>query len=181
MRGFFVPMDRYEPQKIEEKVAARLGGRARVPHARPAARRGAARPLVPARDAAVPLGDAAHGARPELHDGRRPHALPAPARVDRAAADGLGLVRPARGERRDPRGRPPARDRRAEHRRDPRPDEADRLGDRLGPRDRGTPPRLLPAGRSGCSCGSSSAGSPTARRRRSTGARTTRPSSRTST
>ena len=64
--------------------------------------------------------------------------------LDRPAADGLGLVRPARRERRDPRGRPPARDRRAQHRRDPRADEAARLGDRLGPRGRRARAGLLP-------------------------------------
>ena len=58
---------------------------------------------------------------------------------------------------------------------DPRADEADRLGDRLGPRGLGARARRSTGGRSGCSCASSSAGSPTARRRRSTGARTTRP------
>ena len=48
------------------------------------------------------------------------------------------------------------------------------LGDRLGPRDRRARARTSTAGRSGCSCASSSAAWPTARRRRSTGARTTR-------
>ena len=51
-----------------------------------------------------------------------------------AAADGLGRVRAARRERRHPRGRPSARDHRAQHQDDPRADEASRLGDRLGPR-----------------------------------------------
>src|SRR6266542_3712038 len=66
------------------EVAARLGGRADLPHAQPAPRRRAGEPLVPARDAAVPVRDAAHGARPQLHDGRRPYALPPPQRLDGA-------------------------------------------------------------------------------------------------
>ena len=125
-------------------MAAGLGGRADLPHSRPGSRRRAAEPLVPAGDAPVPVRDAAHGARPQLHDGRRPHALPSPTRVDRAAADGLGLVRPARGERGHPGGWPSPRDRRAQHRRDPRADEATRLGDRLGPRGRRPRAGLLP-------------------------------------
>ena len=63
---------------------------------------------------------------------------------------------------------------------DPPPDEAHGLGDRLGPRDRRPTSPSTTAGRSGSSCGSSRPGSPTARRRRSSGARTTRPCSRTS-
>ena len=62
----------------------------------------------------------------------------------RRAPDGLGRVRAAGRERRDPRGRPSARDDRAEHRDDARPDEAARLGDRLGPRGLRAPADLLP-------------------------------------
>ena len=62
----------------------------------------------------------------------------------RPAADGLGRVRAAGRERRDPRGRPPARHRRAQHRGDPRADEAARLGDRLGPGGLGAPADVLP-------------------------------------
>ena len=137
-------MDRYDAKTIEQKWQ-RVWEDARAFYTpNPPAGRGAREPLVPARDAPVPVGDAAHGARPQLHDGRRPHALPPPAGLDGHAPDGLGLVRPARRERRDPRGRPPEGDRRAEHQGDPRPDEADRLGDRLGSRDLGASPGLLP-------------------------------------
>ena len=52
----------------------------------------------------------------------------------RAAADGLRLVRPARRERRDQGRRPPARDHRAQHGGDPRPDAPHGLGDRLAAR-----------------------------------------------
>src|SRR6185503_9284325 len=49
----------------------------------------------------LPLGEAAHGPRAQLHHRRRAHALPPHARLQRAAADGLGRVRPARGKRGD--------------------------------------------------------------------------------
>ena len=61
-----------------------------------------------------------------------------------SAADGLRLLRPARRERGDHRGRPPARDHRAEHRRDPGADEATGLGDRLVARGLRARGRLLP-------------------------------------
>ncbi len=100
--------------------------------------------LVRPRDAALPVGRAAHGARQELHDGRR--ALP-PAtarRPRRAAPDGLRRVRPAGRERRDPRGRAPARGDRAQHRGDPPPDEAHGLVDRLVARAVDARARVLP-------------------------------------
>ncbi len=126
-------------------MAARLGGREGLLDAEPRSGRGDRRaPLVPARDAPVPVRDAAHGARPQLHDGRRPHAPPAAERLARAAPDGLRLLRPARRERRHPRRRPPARDHGHVHRDHPAPDEAARLGDRLGPRGVGARDRLLP-------------------------------------
>ena len=62
----------------------------------------------------------------------------------------------------------------------PRADGADGLGDRLDARPLDPRARRTTAGRSGCSCGSSRRASRTARRRRSSGARTTRPCSRTS-
>src|SRR5690348_7883119 len=70
------------------EVAARLGGRGGVPRRQPGARRARGRePLVPARDAAVPLGtEPAHGACPQLHDGRRPD--------PRAAAERLACRAP---------------------------------------------------------------------------------------
>ena len=117
------------------EVAARLGRRAGLQRPEPGAGRRGREALVPARDAAVPVREEpAHGARLQLHDGRRRHALPPPQRRARAAADGLGRLRPAGGERGDPRGRPPARHHRSQHRPDPRADAAPRVGDRLGPR-----------------------------------------------
>ena len=126
-------------------MAARLGGRAGLPRAEPRARRGRGRaPLVPAGDAPVPVGDAPHGARPQLHDGRRPDA-PAPAeRLARAAPDGLRLVRPACRECCAPRRRASAQEHRALHRPHARADEAAGLGDRLGPRGLSAPARVLP-------------------------------------
>ena len=138
-------MDRYEPKQIEAKWQ-RVWEDARAFHTPdPDPARGRRAPLVPARDAAVPLGHQhAHGARPQLHDGGRRHALSPPQGLDRAAADGLGRLRPAGGERGDPRGRPPARDHRAQHRQHPRADAAARLGDRLGPRGLDGRSGLLP-------------------------------------
>ena len=127
-------------------MAARLGGRAGLQRPEPGSGRADARePLVPARDAAVPVGpEPPHGPRPQLHDGRRPDPRAPPQRLARRAADGLGRVRAAGRERGDPRGPPSARDDRAQHRDDARPDEAPRLGDRLGARGRGAPADLLP-------------------------------------
>ncbi len=78
-----------------------LGGKALVP------RRGArkesplaAQVLLPVH-VSLPLGEAAHGARAELHHRRRPDPLLPDARTQRAAAHGLGRLRPARRERRD--------------------------------------------------------------------------------
>ncbi len=69
---------------------------------------------------------------------------------------------------------------RAQHRNDPGSDAPHGLGDRLGPRALDARARRSTAGHSGSSCASTSAGSPTARRRPSTGARRTRPCSPTS-
>ena len=126
-------------------LAGGLGGRGCLHGPEPRAGdggRGALR--LCARDAPVPLRRAPHGTRLQLHDGGRPHPHPPQAGNDGAAADGLRRVRPPRGERRDPRGRPPARDHEPQHRVDPPADEADGLGDRLVARglDRGA--RVLP-------------------------------------
>ncbi len=124
-------------------MAASLGGRAGVP--RPGSRAGRRRaPLVPARDASVPVRDPAHRSRPELHDGRRRDPRSPPPGLARAASDGLRLVRPPGGERRDQGGRPSARDHRAQHRVDPGADEDARLGDRLGARGLDARSSLLP-------------------------------------
>ena len=137
-------MDAYDPQYDRAEVAGGLGGRTGLLHAEPRARGRTGAEVLHARDAPVPLRDAAHGARPQLHAGRRDHALPAAHRLERDAPDGLRLVRPARRERRDPRGRASARDRRAEHRAHPHRDAAPGLGDRLGPRGVRARGRVLP-------------------------------------
>ena len=126
------------------EVAGGLGGRAGLLRPESRARRGAGAEVLHARDAAVPLRDAAHGARPELHPGGRHHALPAAHGEPRHAPDGIRLVRLAGGERGHPRGRPSAGDRRAEHRAHPDRDEAHGLGHRLGPRDLSARGRVLP-------------------------------------
>ena len=124
-------------------MAGRLGGRAGLPRARPRAR-GRQGALLHARDAAVPVRAAAHGTRPQLHDGRRRHTLPPAHRPRGAAPDGLRLVRPAGRERRDPRGRSPARDHRAQHRDDHEPDAPHGLGHRLAARRVGARDDVLP-------------------------------------
>ena len=184
VRGFFVPgggMDAVRPEHNRAEVAGGLGGRAGLLRPEPRARGRARAEVLHARDAPVPLRDAAHGARPQLHAGRRPHAFPAAQRLERDAPDGLRLVRPAGRERRDPRGRAPARDHRAEHRAHPDRDAAPGLGDRLGPRGVRARGRVLPLDAVAVPEVLRGRASPTARRRPSTGARRTRPSSRTST
>lgn len=52
-------------------------------------------------DAPLPVGGAAHGACAQLHDRRRDQPLPADAGQERVAADGLGCLRVAGGERGD--------------------------------------------------------------------------------
>ena len=138
-------MERYDPQTIEAKWQRVWEDERAFHDAEPRPRRGGGRaPLVPAGDAPVPVGVAPHGARPQLHDGRRPDA-PAPAeRLARAAPDGLRLVRPACRECCDPRRRASAQEHRALHRPHARADEAAGLGDRLGPRGLSAPARVLP-------------------------------------
>ena len=135
-------MDGYDAHAIERQVAAGVGGRAVLPRRQPRAR-GRARASTSSRCSRIRPA-AAHGARPQLHDGRRHHAFPPPHRSRGAAPDGLRLVRAARRERRDPRGRQSARDHRAQHRRDPRPDAPHGLGDRLAARGLGARADLLP-------------------------------------
>ena len=68
--------------------ASPLGRHARVPRRRGA---GQAEVLLPL-DVSLPLGEAAHGARAQLHHRRRAHPLLPHARPQRAAADGLGRI-----------------------------------------------------------------------------------------
>ena len=152
MRGFFVPAiecgsrdDREVPAEGNRAaLAARLGGRGCVPHAQSRARPGRGRQDLRRRDAAVPLGRAAHGARPELHDRRRRRPPAPPARLPRPASDGLRRLRPARRERGDPRRHASTRLHGAQHRRDPGADAPHGLGDGLGARDLDARARVLP-------------------------------------
>jgi hypothetical protein len=125
-------------------VAARLGRGARRRGRGPGRPGHGSAEELRARAAAVPLRLAAHGPHARLHHRRRRHALPAAAGSERPAPDGLGRVRAARRERRDPRRRPPARDDRAQHRQHPRLDEARRLVVRLAARALDARHRLLP-------------------------------------
>ncbi|CAA9532890.1 MAG: Leucyl-tRNA synthetase, partial [uncultured Thermoleophilia bacterium] len=132
------------PRRGRAAPAGRVGRRARVRDA--AGRRGVRRPAeeLRARDAPVPLGRAPHGARHELHHGRRRLPLPPPERVPGAAPDGLRRVRAERRERRHPHRRAPGRGDAPEHRHDPLPDAPHGLVDRLEPRARDVRPALLP-------------------------------------
>ena len=125
-------------------MAARLGGRAGLLRLESGARRGAREKVLPAGNAPVPLRNAPHGPRPQLHVGRRPHPFPPAKRLPRPAAHGLRLLRPPGGECGHPRGRAPARDHRAQHRAHPRRDAPAGLGDRLGPRDLRARAEVLP-------------------------------------
>ena len=108
-------------------------------------RRGA-RPLhgVRARDAALPVGRAAHRASQELLARRRRRALLAPFGPSRASSDGLRRLRTARREPRDQERTAPARGHRGGHR--PVPGAVPALGhlDRLDPRVRHPRAALLP-------------------------------------
>ena len=88
---------RLRPEGGGSRRASALAGDPRLP-----GRRGhlAAEVLLPVH-AAVPLGRAAHGPRAQLHDRRRDQPSPPHVRLQRAAADGLGCVRPAGRKRRD--------------------------------------------------------------------------------
>ena len=136
-------MDGYDPQQIEAKWQRVWEARAPSTSRTPPRRGGRRAPLVSAGDAPVPVGVAPHGARPQLHDGRRPDA-PAPTggwRVLRPMGfDSFGL--PAENAAlRD--GEHP-REHRALHRPHARADEAAGLGDRLGPRGLSAPAGVLP-------------------------------------
>ena len=89
-------------------MAARLGATS-APGRSPTTHRRRRADLVRARDAAVPVGRAAHRPPEELLGRRRRRALPAPHRPPRAAPDGLRRVRPAGREPRDQDRRAPAR------------------------------------------------------------------------
>ena len=180
---------RYDPQEIEPRwqelwaTRAHLGGleRQRRGRIRRRRRRGrAGERVLRARDAALPERRAAHRPPEGLLGRRRDRPLPPPHGPPRAAPDGLRRLRPAGGEPRDQDGRAPARlDGRVDRL---LPAPVPPLGhlDRLVARARDARTRATTAGRSGSSWSCSEPGWPTARRRRSSGARKTRRCSPTS-
>ncbi len=114
-------------------------------HARLSRRRdrGQAQVLLPV-DVPLPVREAPHGARAQLHDRRRAHALLPDARLQRAAADGLGRVRPAGRERGDGERRAAGAVDLRQHRLHEEAAPVARLRDRLGARARHLQARLLP-------------------------------------
>ena len=140
---------------------------------------GAAEVLLPG-DAALPVGRHPRRPRPQLLHHRRGGALQADARLQRPAPDRLGRARPARRERRHQARRPSREVDARQHRGHEAPAPAARAS--ATPGAARSPPATpsTTAGTSGSSCACSSGASPTARRRRSTGARPARPCSPTS-
>ena len=105
--------------------------------------RRAAEVLLPV-DAAVPFRTAAHGARAQLHHRRRAGALPAHAGLQRAAAHGLGRLRPAGRERRHQQRRAAGAVDAAEHRAHARAAQVPWLRHRLAARARHLRSAVLP-------------------------------------
>ncbi len=82
------------------------------------ARRRLAAQVLRAGDVSLSVRAHPHGSRPQLHAGRRRRPVQAGARVQRAASDGLGCLRPAGGECGDRAWRAPRRMDAPEHRHD---------------------------------------------------------------
>ena len=114
-----------------------------------------------------------------LHGDRHRRALQAHARLQRAASDGLGRVRPARRAVRDQDRHASARSRRSATSATSAAAEGARLLVRLGARGQHDRPRATTSGRSGSSCSCSSAASRIRPSCRSTGAPRSAPCSRT--
>ena len=72
--------------------------------------------ILRARNVAVSLGNAAHGAHAQLHDRRRDRAFPAHAGFSCDSPDGMGRIRLAGGKRGHSAGHPPARVDQSEYR-----------------------------------------------------------------
>ena len=92
----------------------------------------------------LPLRQAAHGARAQLHDRRCAVALSPHEGVQRAAADGLGRIRPAGGERGHGERRAASQMDQRQHRLHEEAAQVARLRHRLGAGARDLSPRLLP-------------------------------------
>ena len=163
----------YEPHEIERRwqdvwAAERTW---EVPEPRRSRVRRLEAEVLRARDAPLPVGRAARRSPEELLARRRDRPLPPPQRVPGPSPDGLRRVRPPGREQRD-------QDRRSRRARRSRP-RSPPTASSSGPgacrstgraRSPATTPRTT-AGPSGSSCACSSAGSPTAPRRRCSGAR----------
>ncbi len=101
--------------------------------------------LLRPRDVPLSVGAHPHGARAQLHHGRRGRALQTRARLHRAASDGLGRLRHAGGERRHGAQGASGRLDPPEHRGDEVAAAVDGALARLGARDRDLRPGLLQA------------------------------------
>ncbi len=108
-------------------------------------RQGREADLLRPRDVPVSVGAHPHGARAQLHHGRRGRALQTRARLHRAASDGLGRLRHAGGERRHGAQGASGRVDAPEHRGDEGAAPVDGAVARLGARDRDLRPVLLQA------------------------------------
>ena len=172
---------RYDPHEIEPRWQALWARGAHLGGRQPRGGRGAehrarerAGQLLRARDAALPERRAAHRPPQELRDRRRHRPLPPPPRPARAAPDGLRRLRPAGREPRDRDRRAPARlDRRVDRR--PSSASSARGASRSTGRASSAThePALLPLDAVDLPRAVRAPASPTARRPRSTGARTT--------
>ncbi len=132
--------ERYEPSVLEPQAQAYWDEQRQLRR-----RRGPVAPevLLPLH-VPVPERAPAHGTRSQLHDRRRDHALHAHAGLQRAAADGLGRVRPARRERRDGERRAACEVDVRQHRLHEAAAAVARLRHRLVARGRHLQARLLP-------------------------------------
>src|SRR3954451_16974989 len=129
------------PARDTKQVAGSVGGRADLGGLERARR---APQVVRARDAPVPVWRAPHGPSEDVF-GRRPYrALPPPQGHARAAPDGLRRLRTARREPRDEDGPAPARLHRGVDSAVPRAVPLVGHLDRLEPRVRHAPARVLP-------------------------------------
>ena len=135
-------------------------------------------------DAAVPFRRAAHGSRAQLHDQRHDVPVPAHERPQRAHADGMGCLRPARRKRGDEEPRAAGEVDVRQHRVHEKTDAGGRTRDRLVARAGDLQARTTTAGTSGFFSRCSRRASLTRRREWSTGTRSIRrcsPTSRSST